>query len=150
MKNVVLSMSKVTAIALLLLTVVSCSSLNRTMREPDSFVRFEHKDFTYSDQVTAEFTVKRILGIDWKHLFKKGNTASVNGGANGISMANIPVIGKALSDKTANYALYEMMNANPGYDVVFYPQYETTKKGFSGIFTKTTVKVTARLGKLNK
>ena len=44
------------------------------------------------------------------------------------------------------------MKANPGYDVVFYPQFETvTKKPVIGIglFTKITkVKVTARLGKL--
>jgi hypothetical protein len=46
------------------------------------------------------------------------------------------------------------MNSNPGYDVVFYPQYET--KVFKpvlgiGFLTKiSTVKTTARLGKLTK
>ena len=36
---------------------------------------------------------------------------------------------KALIRQTMQPALYEMMNdnANPWYDVVFYPQYETTK-----------------------
>lgn len=44
------------------------------------------------------------------------------------------------------------MNANPGYDVVVYPQYETKieRPIGLGIFKITTVKVTARLGKLNK
>jgi hypothetical protein len=58
------------------------------------------------------------------------------------------------SDKTANYSLYELMTNNPGYDVVFYPQYETkVLKPILGIgfLTKiTTVKTTARLGKLKK
>ena len=39
------------------------------------------------------------------------------------------------------------MNNNQGYDVVFYPQYETVKKNYV-VFSKTTTKVTARLGKL--
>ena len=42
-----------------------------------------------------------------------------------INLAMISVIGSAIVDPTADYALYEMMKANPGYDVVFYPQYET-------------------------
>jgi len=77
------------------------------------------------------------------------------GGASAsISLASIPVVGNMVADKTANYALYELMSGNPGYDVVFYPQYET--KVFKpilgiGFFTTiTTVKTTARLGKLNK
>ena len=63
-------------------------------------------------------------------------------------------IGTFIGNKTANYSLYELMNGNPGYDVVFYPQYET--KVFKpvlgiGFITKITkVKTTARLGKLNK
>jgi hypothetical protein len=46
------------------------------------------------------------------------------------------------------------MNVNPGYDVVFYPQYETKVfkpvVGIGFIVTITSVKTTARLGKLNK
>jgi hypothetical protein len=46
------------------------------------------------------------------------------------------------------------MSSNPGYDVVFYPQFETkVVKPFLGLgfLTKiTTVKTTARLGKLNQ
>jgi hypothetical protein len=69
-------------------------------------------------------------------------------------LASLPVVGNVLGDKTSNYALYELMNNNPGYDVIFYPQYEVkVVKPIIGIgfLTKiTTVKTTARLGKLNK
>ena len=44
------------------------------------------------------------------------------------------------------------MEKNPNYDVVFYPQYETTVKkpilGLGFLTKVTTVKTTARLGKL--
>jgi hypothetical protein len=45
-----------------------------------------------------------------------------------------------------------LMANNPGYDVVMYPQYVTTKVKPAGIgffYKITTVKVTARLAKLN-
>ena len=45
------------------------------------------------------------------------------------------------------------MSQNKGYDVVFYPQYETKVQkpalGIGFITKITTVKTTARLGKLN-
>jgi hypothetical protein len=45
-----------------------------------------------------------------------------------------------------------MMKNNPGYDVVFYPQYEAIVKrpviGIGLIYKKITVKATARLGKM--
>jgi hypothetical protein len=46
-------------------------------------------------------------------------TGNVEGGAAGINLASLPVIGNVMSDKTSNYALYELMNNNPGYDVCF-------------------------------
>lgn len=131
----------------------SCTTLNHSMREPNTLVNLNKNDFTLSEQVTAEATTTKILGIDFARLFTK-KTGSVVGGASSISLASIPVIGNFVADKTANYSLYEMMNGNPGYDVVFYPQYETKvlKPVFGiGFITKiTTVKTTARLGKLNK
>jgi hypothetical protein len=113
-----------------------------------------HKaDFSYSEQVSASATTTRILMIDWSRLFKK-TSGTVEGGASGlINVASLPVIGNIVSDRTSNYALYELMEANPGYDVVFYPQYETTVKrpflGLGFIFSKTDVKVTARLAKID-
>ena len=62
----------------------------------------------------------------------------------------IPVIGASAKGTTHSYALYNLMSKNPGYDVVFYPQYEVRKKGFPFFYMKTTVVVTARLAKVRK
>lgn len=131
----------------------NCSTLNHSMREPDTRVNLSKSDFSLSGQVSAEATSVKVLGIDWKRFFNK-KMAAVDGKGNPlISMVSIPVIGNIVTDMTANYSLYELMTGNPGYDVVFYPQYETkVLKPVLGIgfFTKiTTVKTTARLGKLN-
>lgn len=129
----------------------SCTMYNKTIREPNIRVELKKSDFTLSDQVTAEAKSTKIFGIDFERLFVQKNGVSQGGSLN-ISLANIPVIGNVVADKTANYALYELMVNNPGYDVIIYPQYETVVErpiGL-GIFRITTVKVTARLGKLNK
>lgn len=138
-----------------LLFVVSFSScrLNSyNMREPNARVEFVKSDFALSNQLSAEAYSIRVLGIDWKRLFKK-EVGFVDQSYATIDMANIPVIGVLLDDKTSNYALYELMKNNPGYDVVFYPQYEKSvykpALGIGFFYKKISVKTTARLGKLN-
>ena len=149
MKKSIIRSFFVAAIATVALS--SCTTMNHSMREPNSRVEFTKNDFTLSDQVSGEAKTTKIIGIDWKRLFKK-NMGTVEGGGIAISVASIPVIGNFLSDKTASYALHELMDKNKGYDVVFYPQYETiVSKPILGIgffSTVTTVKVTARLAKL--
>jgi hypothetical protein len=129
----------------------SCTTLNRTIKEPNVRVELQKSDFSLSEQVSAEAKATKILGIDFERLFTK-KTATSEGSSSGISLATLPVVGNVLSDKTANYALYELLEANKGYDVIFYPQYETkVVKPFLGIgfiMKTTTVKTTARLGKL--
>lgn len=132
-----------------------CTATNHSMREPNARMQWEKSDFTYSEQVTGEASTTRILMIDWARLFNK-ESGSIEGGvasALPIDLASIPVIGGFVADRTVNYALYDMMQKNPGYDVVFYPQYETTVKrpflGIGFIVTKTNVKATARLAKIN-
>jgi hypothetical protein len=148
------TMIKMVMFVALIAAFSSCTTLNKTMREPNTRVNLTKSDFSLSDQVTAEAKTVKVLGIDWARIFTKKTGAVEGGGSSSISLASIPVIGNFVSDKTANYSLYELMNGNPGYDVVFYPQYET--KVFKpvlgiGFLTKiTTVKTTARLGKLNK
>ena len=130
----------------------SCTTLNHSMREPNTRVNLNKSDFSLSEQVSAEATCTKIIGIDFKRLFTK-ETGTVEGGALSVSLASIPVIGTIVADKTANYALYNLMDANPGYDVVFDPQYETKVikpiLGIGFLTTITKVKATARLGKLN-
>jgi hypothetical protein len=129
----------------------SCTTVSKTMREPNTLVQLSKSDFALSEQVSAEATCVKIFGIDFPRLFVK-NTGNVSGGAMSVSLASVPVIGNFLADQTANYALYELMSKNAGYDVVFYPQYEVKVVkpviGIGLLTTITTVKVTAKLGKL--
>lgn len=143
---------KIVLITVMAFTIYSCTTINHTMREPKTLVNLNKSDFTLSEQLSAEANTTIILGIDFGRLFTK-KSGVINNGANNISFASIPVIGNAIGDKTSNYALYNLMIANPGYDVVFYPQFETTvfRPAIIGIIAKTIkVKTTARLGKLNK
>ncbi|MBC7554790.1 MAG: hypothetical protein H7257_12520 [Taibaiella sp.] len=134
-------------------SVTGCAVTNKSMREPYSRVDFTKNDFILSEQVSGEGTCTKVLTIDWYRLFHSSQTGAVAGdGGFKISASSIPVIGGYLSDKTAGYALYDMMNKNQGYDVVFYPQYETrVRKPFLGlgfIYKQSTVKATAKLAKL--
>ncbi len=144
-------------VALLAASITSCTTINKSMREPNNRVQFSKSDFTLSDQLTAEANTTKILGIDFARLFtKKTGTIESSGTVSSlISLASLPVVGGFVSgDKTVNYSLYEMMNANPGYDVVFYPTYEIKVVkpilGMGFLLKMTHVKSTARLGKLNK
>jgi hypothetical protein len=138
-------------IATIVLFFSSCSSTRTSMREPNTRVNFNKVDFTLSEQVSAEASTTRILMIDFKRIFKKETGDIVGGPASLIPI--IPVIGGFVADRTQGYALHKLMKNNQGYDVVFYPQYETKVKrpilGLGLIFNKITVKATARLGKLN-
>lgn len=133
-------------------TISSCTTYTKTMREPNSRVEFEKDDFTLSGQVSGSAKTVTVLCIDWERFFTK-REGQVKGNSGSISFASIPVIGSVISDRTANYALYEMMQHNPRYDVVFYPQYETKVLrpilGLGFLSKITTVKATARLGRLN-
>ncbi len=123
------------------------------MREPMTTVRLERADFDLSSQVTASAQATYIFGLDFSRLFKKESggvdkdeiSMSIDYG----SSFSIPVIGNFVVDPTASYALFNLMSENEGYDVVFYPQYNTRTVMPIGIpiFKTTTVEVTARLGK---
>jgi hypothetical protein len=135
-----------------LLFLSSCTSVHKTMREPNARVEFEKSDFEFSQQLTASATSTMILTIDWTRIFNQETAAVEGGGMMPISLASIPVVGDVVADKTANYALYELMKANPGYDVVFYPQYTTKIEkpvlGIGFIYKTTTVTTTARLARI--
>ncbi len=128
----------------------SCNVYNHTMKDPNAHVELYAADFELSGPVTGEATVTKIVMIDWERIFGTSKTGTVEGGPNAFS---IPVIGAYLQSHGADYAIYDMMQKNPGYDVVFYPQVEMHKSApilGTDIFSTTTYKVTARLGKLKK
>jgi len=146
--------------------MTSCSISNMAMKQPNNHIEFYKGDFEYSPQVTGEATSVKILMIDWIRLFswKSGDvngesvpkqSANITLGSQilvdpvvGVISAVIPVLGDFGKGEVSNYALYDMMKKNPGYDVVLYPQYETKKFVIPFIYSKTTVKATARLGKI--
>lgn len=131
--------------------LTSCSSMKHSMREPNSRVEFTKGDFSFSKQVTAEATSTKILGIDWERLFSSNSGNVDKDAAGAFDFAALPVVGPYLQDRTSGYALYKIMQDNPGYDVVFYPQYETSVNkpiGLGFIYKITTVKATTRLGKI--
>ena len=142
--------------ASVMVLATSCTGVSKSMREPNTLVNLEKKDFTISDQVTGEAKATQIFGIDFGRLFNKtSGSVSKDGFAPAlpIDLASIPVIGGFIINPVAGYALHDVMSKNPGYDVAFYPSYETTVKrpiGLGFIYKITTVKVTTRLAKLNK
>ena len=127
--------------------MASCNTYHHSMKGPNAYLELKASDFDLSGTVTGEATVTKIIGIDWQRLFGKeeiGETPSMG--------TTIPFIG-AVIPSGANYALYDLMKKNPGYDVVVYPQVESYRHApilGTDIFSKTTYKVTARLGKLKK
>ncbi|MBO4476558.1 MAG: hypothetical protein J5737_07550 [Bacteroidales bacterium] len=127
-------------LAVLAFVATSCSSTNHTMKEPLARFEFTANDIVLSAPVTGEATITRILNVDWSRLFTS---------TTGFFESNISVIGVILN-ADAYYAIYDLLEKNPGYDFVLYPQTVTKTTGVQGIFTNTEVKVTARLGKLKK
>lgn len=139
------------AAAAALLTATSCTSLNRAMHTPNHRVEFEKSDFEFTGQVTGEAQQTRILGIDWKRLFKVEN-GEIRAGSVPINpmavLSSVPIVGTISSfSNVEGLALYDLMQKNQGYDVVFFPTFEKKTTWFV-VGRKTTVKATARLGKL--
>jgi hypothetical protein len=130
---------------LCLLMFASCTSVHKTIKQPTSYVELERDDFDLSDQKTAEATSVTIIGIDFARMFMR---KSASNGA--PSAASIPIVGQYLADQTTSYAMYNLLQYNPGSDFIFYPQ--TEKKiicpilGICLVNKITTVKVSSRLG----
>ena len=132
------------AVGLLALVMSSCTSYQHTIREPNSHVEFVASDFEFSEPFTAEASVTYIFWIDWERTFGTKKTGFVGGSL------DLPIIGNIIYGG-ANIALYKLLKEHPGYDVIFYPQVEVQKRApifGSSIYSHTTYKVTARLGRI--
>lgn len=158
-------------ISLILLILTSCSIQNRSMKSTSELLLLNVKDFELSEQVTASATVVRVFGVDWKRLFSwqtgvigdgiQTSEIQVGTGYHSISALDannndltsistfiLPVLGTILRGNAPAYALNTLMQENPGYDMIIYPQYNRKKKVVPFFYSKTEVEVTARLGKL--
>ena len=145
-----------TVVSLLAATVYfsSCTTMGRGMREANTRVELQKEDFTLSAQVTGSATQTKIIGIDFERLFTKKQAEAIPGGMDGggsIASIIMPLVGAYLpsSGKVYSYALYDLYDKNPGYDALFYPSFERERFGFLFLYSKETVTVTGRLGKLN-
>lgn len=118
----------------------SCSTTNRTMKEPIVQFQLNADDYILSEQVVGEATVTRVFGIDWSRLF-----------TNRYGQITTPIYGitTTLSLDT-QYAVYDLYEKNPGYDFVMYPQVTVVTSGVPGLFQQDKIKVVARLGKMKK
>ena len=131
-----------------MLALSSCTTYNKTMKQPWSQVDINMDDFNLSDQQSAEATSVTILGLDFERLFVKKM------GGDGSLAASLPIVGQYLSDPTTSYAMYNLLENNDDADFIFYPQIE--KKticpiiGICLINKITTVNVKARTGTFKK
>ncbi len=142
------TLSSVFTFTLVVLLFSSCFN-SKMMENGRVQVNFDRNDVVLSGQVSGEATQTRILGVDWSRLFKRnvGETSSRPFFYLPPFMGANPFGFVVHNWRTMNYAMYELMNNNPGYDFILNPQYEIAKKGFDPIYSKITVKATAQLGK---
>ena len=134
-------------LAVSLLAFTSCTSLSRTMREPNVKLELNANDMELSEPVTGTATVVRVFGIDWKRLFNY-ESATVCAPVMGLSPMEL-----ATAPVGASQAIYDLLEKNPGYDVVLYPQYKSKSYNvllLGLLYSETETTVTARLGKLKK
>lgn len=139
--------------AILSTTFQSCKLSTAGIGRAPVYYEFGRNDMEVSAQKSAEATQVKILGIDWARLFnaKVGNfnQAGYAGVSDGLSAGSIPIVGSFVDPtRVQNFALYKLISEEPGYDFVLYPRFEQKSSGIPIIFTKTTAKVTAKLGKL--
>ena len=130
----------------------NCSSTKLTMKGTTPTIELNSGDFDLSKQLSADAQETKIFFIDFKRLFNK-KLASIDGqGLSTLSAASIPVLGSYLSSFAKDYALYNLMENNKGYDVVLYPQFSVKRNcpvlGLCFLTDITKVTVKARLAKL--
>lgn len=134
------------------ITFGACTSIHKSLNDSNSRVNFSKNDFDFSEKLSAEAKTVKILGVDWARLFTKRNGSFSNGGTTPIGVGSLPVVGSIITDNTQAYAIHKLLEQNPGYDAVFYPQYTSSViKPFLGlgfIVKISDVKAEARLGKL--
>jgi hypothetical protein len=119
--------------------LTGCSSYKR-MQSPPTLVEFKRQDFEFSEQVVGKATTVRVLGIDWAEIFSSKNGDFKN---SVISSAAFTI------DHTENKAVFNLLTKNPGYDVVFYPSFESTKTYIIPfLVSKKNVTVRAKLAKI--
>lgn len=132
-----------------MLLLASCST-SRTMRDSNARLNLTPADLEISQPFTAEAKVVKVFGIDWKRLFRKDG-GSIEGApaTSTMSLANLPIVGGFVQDKSQSYALSKLYQEHEGYDCVVFPKFVTVTKNYV-VFSTTVTKVESRLGKIKK
>ena len=125
------------------LIFASCSSVRNSTTEGQYRFNFSKDDYTFTQQLVGEAETVRIFGIDFSRLFSS-KSAKIS-----RSSGTAPIVGGFILDRTDLYAAYNLLEKNPGYDIVMHPNFERKRVRFPLVFSVTTVKVKARLGKMN-
>jgi hypothetical protein len=133
-------------LSLVMFMTTSCSMKMSGLSDANAQLNLTSGDVTISELKEASATERLILAVDWKRLFKK-EIGEVRRKGSGFSL---PIIGGSTSfTRSESYALYKLLQENPGYDAVLYPQFSGQAKGFFPFFLKTDVTVKAKLVKVN-
>jgi hypothetical protein len=127
---------------LLALTGAGCMTARYDITGTTPVVKLDIEDLEVTEPLEATAVTIKVFGVDWQRLFSS-QSAEIRGSVYSslISMS-----------RTENYAVYNLLKKNTGYDVVLYPQFsKVVRKPFLGmgmIYNVTEVKVTARMAKL--
>ena len=124
------------------LVATGCSSAYRSARQPSILVELNSSDYELSEPVTGTAHVTRVLGINFENIFNS-HLGDASSAVVGTSLDSFGLL--SASDKAC--AIYDLLEKNPGWDFVVYPQFIITGKDYL-VYSDTDIIVTARLGRL--
>lgn len=132
-------------LGILAVLISSCSISQQSLKEPQALIRYNKAEFDYSHQVEGHASVTKVLCIDWAHLLNKQQGKV-------IPAFNSTVYGISPKTRLEQMALFEIMQLNPGYDFIVYPQYEVKTKapGLGLLYKKIDITAKARLAISNE
>lgn len=120
----------------------SCTVQQRTMADSNARLNLTTEDFVISEPYGGYGQSIKVLGIDWARLF------GYRAGYKTTGSYSIMGFGGQLTP-VENYALYDLMQRHPNFDVIIYPGFKKKQFTIPIFYQKTTVDVTARLGRLD-
>ena len=135
-------MKKLLFIIGVVVTISSCTTTQKSIKNPASYVELERSDFTLSEQKSASSKSASIL------IFQI--TGSDKTAIDNLDRVTMPIVGQYLTDKTTANAMYKLLEENSDADFIFYPQVEKRNTcpilGICLLYRHTEVEVKSRLG----
>ena len=146
-------MKKITLFLIPIFILMSgCTMISHSIVTPE----IQLGDLDISDEVWGQAKSVKILGFDFKRMFKrKIESANI-----GMASSPIQIITPNLDPETSaqslgltivsteNLALQDLLNKNKEYDALIAPKFSKTIEGFWPIYWTETVIVKAYIGKI--